>query len=115
MGADPDDFTGTGRSGPMTGGGPARCFIATAAYGSELSPSVQFLREFRDNIVLKSRFRGFFEKILEIYYTFSPCIARKMEEKRVFKYFMKYMAVLPFLIIARACAHIIKLFTKSQY
>ena len=33
------------------GGG---CLIATAAFGSELSPQVQFLREIRDNTVLQT-------------------------------------------------------------
>ena len=36
--------------GDGNGGG---CLIATAAFGSELSPQVQFLREIRDNIVLQ--------------------------------------------------------------
>ncbi|MEM4297941.1 MAG: hypothetical protein QW815_06210, partial [Nitrososphaerota archaeon] len=29
-----------------------RCIIATTAYGSELNPHIQFLRGFRENIVL---------------------------------------------------------------
>ena len=49
-----------------------RCFIATAAYGSELAPPVQFLREFRDDVILRSRFSRAFEKLLEGYYWFSP-------------------------------------------
>ena len=34
------------------GGG---CLIATAAYGSEMAPQVQFLREIRDNTVLQTQ------------------------------------------------------------
>ena len=34
------------------GGG---CLIATAAFGSEMAPQVQFLRELRDNTVLTNR------------------------------------------------------------
>ena len=37
--------------GDGNGGG---CLIATAAFGSELSPQVQFLREIRDNTVLQT-------------------------------------------------------------
>jgi len=52
------------------------CIIATAAYGSELDPHVQFLRGFRDNIVLKT-FAG--SKFMDVfnawYYSFSPSVA----------------------------------------
>ena len=43
-----------------SGGGNAKpqpksgCLIATAAFGSELSPQVQFLRNFRDNRILST-------------------------------------------------------------
>ena len=39
------------RSGGSSGGGG--CLIATAAFGSEMAPQVQFLRELRDNTVLQ--------------------------------------------------------------
>jgi PGF-pre-PGF domain-containing protein len=52
------------------------CIIATAAYGSELDPHVQFLRSFRDSVVLKT-FAG--SKFMDVfnawYYSFSPSIA----------------------------------------
>jgi len=53
-----------------------RCMIATAAYGSELSPVVQALRTFRENIVL-STFAGtqFMKAFNAWYYSFSPMIA----------------------------------------
>jgi len=52
------------------------CFIATATYGSELSPEVQFLRGFRENQV-KTTFTGrqFISTFNSIYYTFSPAVA----------------------------------------
>jgi len=52
------------------------CLIATATYGSELSPEVQFLRKFRDNTVLKT-FAGssFMAVFNRFYYSFSPTIA----------------------------------------
>ncbi|MEM2122117.1 MAG: CFI-box-CTERM domain-containing protein [Candidatus Bathyarchaeia archaeon] len=58
---------------PWTGG----CLIATAAYGSEVSPEVQFLREFRDERVLKT-FVGFNSmKTFNVwYYSFSPAVSR---------------------------------------
>lgn len=55
---------------------PMRCIIATAAFGSELSPEIQFLRTFRDEIVM-STFGGrtFITVFNAAYYSFSPPIA----------------------------------------
>jgi peptide/nickel transport system substrate-binding protein len=53
-----------------------QCIIATATYGSELSPEVQFLREFRDKYVLKMfAGRNFMNAFDAWYYSFSPTIA----------------------------------------
>jgi hypothetical protein len=53
-----------------------RCLIATAAYGSDLAPDVQLLREFRDDQLLStfagSRFMQVFDRF---YYSFSPQVA----------------------------------------
>ena len=83
------------------------CFIATAAFGSELAPPVQFLREFRDNMVLKSRYSRVFEKFLDVYYIFSPPIAKAMMENEALKFVIKYIIVLPFVKFSQACAIII--------
>ena len=65
------------------GGG---CLIATAAFGSEMSPQVQFLREIRDNTVLQTesgtRFMAGFN---QFYYSFSPTIADYERENSTFK------------------------------
>ncbi len=65
------------------GGG---CLIATAAYGSEMAPQVQFLREIRDNTVLATdsgnAFMGTFNSI---YYSFSPTIADWERQSPIFK------------------------------
>ena len=55
---------------------PSHCLIATAAYGSELAQPVQFLRSFRDEIVLKT-FAGsqFIRAFNAWYYSFSPSLA----------------------------------------
>ena len=69
------------------GGG---CLIATAAYGSELSPQVQLLREIRDNQLLNteagSAFMGTFNNV---YYSFSPAIADMQRESPLFKEVVK--------------------------
>ena len=65
------------------GGG---CLIATAAYGSELSPQVQLLREIRDNQLMNTESgTAFMESFNKIYYSFSPIIADYERENPVFK------------------------------
>lgn len=52
------------------------CIVATATYGSELSPEVQFLRGFRDKTVRKTFAGDSFMMAFNIwYYSFSPPIA----------------------------------------
>jgi hypothetical protein len=65
------------------GGG---CLIATAAFGSELSPQVQFLREIRDNTVLQTESgTSFMAGFNQFYYSFSPTIADYERENPTFK------------------------------
>ena len=55
------------------GGG---CLIATAAFGSEIAPQVQFLRELRDNTVLQTESgTSFMTGFNQFYYSFSPAVA----------------------------------------
>ncbi len=69
------------------GGG---CLIATAAYGSELAPQVQMLREIRDNQLLKTDSGiSFMNGFNEIYYSFSPLIADYQRENQIFKELVK--------------------------
>jgi len=71
------------------GGG---CLIATAAFGSELSPQVQFLREVRDNTVLQTESGSvFMAGFNQFYYSFSPAIADYERENLVFKEAVKLM------------------------
>ena len=62
------------------------CLIATASYGSELTPQVQMLREVRDNILL-STYSGtlFMNGFNSVYYSFSPQVAQLENENPVFK------------------------------
>ena len=65
------------------GGG---CLIATAAFGSELSPQVQFLREIRDNTVLQTESGStFMTGFNQFYYSFSPAVADYERENPSFK------------------------------
>ena len=52
------------------------CLIATAAFGSELAPQVQFLREYRDNTIMTTvAGSSFLNAFNTVYYTFSPTVA----------------------------------------
>jgi hypothetical protein len=52
------------------------CLIATATFGSELTPQVQFLRNFRDHYILSTvSGSAFMSTFNSIYYSFSPQVA----------------------------------------
>jgi len=62
------------------------CLIATAAFGSEMAPQVQLLREIRDNTVLQTESgTSFMAGFNQFYYSFSPVIADYERENPVFK------------------------------
>ena len=66
-----------------SGGG---CLIATATFGSEMAPQVQFLREIRDNTVLQTESgTSFMAGFNQFYYSFSPAIADYERENPAFK------------------------------
>ncbi|MGI0011709.1 MAG: CFI-box-CTERM domain-containing protein, partial [Nitrosopumilaceae archaeon] len=71
----------TGEIGKVGG-----CLIATAAFGSELAPQIQQLRETRDNILLQTQSgAAFMSGFNSIYYLFSPTVADWERENLVFK------------------------------
>lgn len=76
------------------GGG---CLIATAAYGSELAPQIQLLREIRDNTILSTQSgTTFMTGFNQFYYSFSPIVADLERENPVFKEVVK-LAITPML------------------
>jgi hypothetical protein len=71
-------------------GGP--CLIATATYGSELSDEVQFLRNFRDNSILKTNAGSNFMVVFNAwYYSFSPAVASFIRENSAARTVTKFM------------------------
>ena len=69
------------------GGG---CLIATAAYGSEMAPQVQLLREIRDNQLMNTESgKSFMSTFNNVYYSFSPAIADMERENPMFKEVVK--------------------------
>jgi len=66
------------------------CLIATAAYGSEMAPQIQQLRELRDNTVLSTQSGiAFMSGFNQFYYSFSPSVADFERENPVFKEMVK--------------------------
>ncbi len=58
------------------------CFIATAAYGSPLHPHLDILRDFRDKYLMPN---GFGQKLVELYYRYSPSIAHFIARHKLLK------------------------------
>ena len=85
------------------GGG---CLIATAAFGSEMSPQVQQLREIRDNVVMQtSSGKIFMSGFNQVYYSFSPYVADYERENPVFKEVVK-VTLTPMLTSFLLLAHV---------
>ena len=79
---------------PKSGG----CLIATATFGSELAPQVQFLREIRDNAVLSTASgTSFMTTFNSFYYSFSPAVADLERQNLMFKETVK-VAITPLLL-----------------
>jgi hypothetical protein len=70
--------------------GGSGCLVATATFGSELTPQVQFLRSFRDNRVLATfAGRQFMEAFNSFYYSWSPNVADSIRASESFGTAMK--------------------------
>ena len=71
------------------GGG---CLIATATFGSEMSPQVQLLREIRDKKVIQTQSgSAFMNGFNQFYYSFSPAVSDYERENIIFKEYVKLM------------------------
>jgi hypothetical protein len=100
-------FTVTGTSGTLVKQSAVTvvvtgCLIATATFESELSPEVQFLRDFRDSQILQT-FAGsnFMTAFNAWYYSFSPTVANYISTHETARTGMKY-ALYPLMGILHA-------------
>ncbi len=67
-----------------------KCLIATATYGSELSPEVRLLRDFRDYSLMKSKVGSSFLIVFNAwYYSFSPYVAQYIANHPIARMLMK--------------------------
>jgi peptide/nickel transport system substrate-binding protein len=91
--------------------GPSRCLIATATYGSELAPQVQFLRDFRDEKIDKT-FAGasFMIAFNTWYYIFSPSVASEVHANPALQAVMQAI-LYPLLLILRVSAALFDAFS----
>ncbi len=79
----------TANSTSSSTGGP-QCFIATATFGSPLSPEVQFLRNLRDKDIMKTYVGwNFMIAFNAWYYSFSPTVAKSITQHPTLQYGMR--------------------------
>jgi hypothetical protein len=77
-------------------GGTGGCFVATAAYGSELDENVEFLRRFRDDVIRATRTgERFWERYWERYERLSPSIVKMIEEDPELRELVRWSLVEP--------------------
>jgi polyhydroxybutyrate depolymerase len=80
---------------PPSGG----CFIATAAYGTPTAPQLDVLREFRDDVLLKSTVGS---RLVDLYYRTSPPIANFISEHNVVRTLVRELLVDPIVRVLEA-------------
>ena len=83
--------------GSGIGGGGGGCFIATAIYGSANHPNVKTLREFRDDVLLKTSWG---RALIEFYYRHSPDLACYIGEHDSFRMLTRGLLAPVVLVVA---------------
>jgi len=103
---------GTTLTVQVAGGGP--CLIATATYGSELSDQVQFLRNFRDGSIMRTKLgSNFMVAFNAIYYSFSPTVAQFIGGHQTVRTGVKFV-LYPLMGILRISASVFDLFSMNH-
>ena len=83
-----------------------KCIIATVTFGSELAPEVQFLRNFRDKLILSTRSgSAFYIAFDAFYYSWSTSVANFIEKHDFLKNLIK-IVIYPLIGILKIVAYI---------
>jgi hypothetical protein len=89
------------------GGRTNDCFVASAVYGSALTPEVSELRRFRDRVVRATPWgTAFFDRWWSNYYEFSPRITDQIEADDDFSELVRAVHISPMLIALRLFAQL---------
>jgi polyhydroxybutyrate depolymerase len=88
--------TASGGGGGEEGGG---CFIATAAYGTPTAEQLNVLREFRDDVLLKSIVGS---RLVALYYKISPPIADFISEHSFVRTLVRELLIDPIVRVLEA-------------
>jgi hypothetical protein len=67
------------------------CLIATAAYGTEMAPEVQNLREIRNKMYETEKGGDIMRSVNDFYYSFSPTVADWERESPIFRDVMRLL------------------------
>jgi polyhydroxybutyrate depolymerase len=87
----------------LIGGGGGGCFIATAAYGSPSAKQLDVLREFRDDVLLKSTVGS---RLVDLYYKVSPPIANFIAAHNLVRILVRDLLVDPIVWLTEATSGI---------
>ena len=101
-------------SSSTTSAAAPKCFIATATFGSELAPEVQFLRSLRDKNIMNTYVGwNFMIAFNAWYYSFSPTVAVSITKHPTLQYAMR-VALYPLMDILRLGATPFSLLPAQQ-
>jgi hypothetical protein len=74
------------------------CFIASAVYGSSSYYKIDYLREFRDEFLNKTRLGN---ELVRLYYRLSPLIAEFITKREILKFILRYSFIEPCCLLSK--------------
>jgi len=86
------------------------CFIATAAYGSALHPSVSNLRNFRDRYLMQKKLG---RKTVDLYYKYSPFLADIIAKNKALKILVR-ISLFPLVAFSYSMVHFGPIITAAM-
>ncbi|MCK5607288.1 hypothetical protein KAR91_35725, partial [Candidatus Pacearchaeota archaeon] len=89
------------------------CVMAALASGSILGIPVQYLRDYREDVVLRSRFKAPFNRLLRFYYSFSPKVIQSIRHSPRLGSLIKYGLVFPFVYTVKTLVQLMTWSTNA--